>query len=105
MLVPQSCLTHWDPMDCSPPGSSCNSPGKNTGVGSHALLQGNLLNPRIKPGSPTLQADSLPSEPSLKISLKTQILALCACCCWDNVQALSVVRTGKYMCVYTQSYM
>ena len=29
-------------MDCSPPGSSVhgNSPGKKTGVGSHALLQG-----------------------------------------------------------------
>ena len=32
-----------DPMDyCSPPGSSVHggSPGKNTGVGGHALLQG-----------------------------------------------------------------
>ena len=31
-----------DPMDCSPPGSSIHgdSPGKNTGVGCHALLQG-----------------------------------------------------------------
>ena len=30
------------PMDCSPPGSSVHedSPGKNTGVGYHALLQG-----------------------------------------------------------------
>ena len=39
--VPQLCLTLCDPMDCSPPGSSVheNSPGKNTGVGCHALLQ------------------------------------------------------------------
>ena len=31
-----------DAMDCSPPGSSVHgdSPGKNTGVGCHALLQG-----------------------------------------------------------------
>ena len=38
----QSCLTLCDPMDCSPPGSSVHgdSPGKNTGVGCHALLQG-----------------------------------------------------------------
>ena len=38
----QSCLTGCDPMDCSPPGSLCpwNSPGKNTGVGCHFLLQG-----------------------------------------------------------------
>ena len=38
----QSCLTLRDPMDCSPPGSSVHgdSPGKNTGVGCHAFLQG-----------------------------------------------------------------
>ena len=38
----QSCLTLCDPMDCSPPGPSVHwdSPGKNTGVGCHALLQG-----------------------------------------------------------------
>ena len=38
-LLP-SCPTLCDPMDCSPPGSSVHSPGKNTGVGCHALLQG-----------------------------------------------------------------
>ena len=34
-------LTLCDPMNCSPPGSSVHgdSPGKNTGVGCHALLQ------------------------------------------------------------------
>ena len=38
----QSCPTLCHPMDCSPPGSFrlWNSPGKNTGVGCHALLQG-----------------------------------------------------------------
>ena len=41
-LVAQSCLTLCNPMDCSPPGSSVHgdSPGKNTGVVCHALLQG-----------------------------------------------------------------
>ena len=40
----QSCLTLCDPMDCSPPGSSVHRdfPGKNTGVGCCALLQGNF---------------------------------------------------------------
>ena len=40
-VVAQSCPTLCDPMDCSPPGSSVHgdSPGKNTGVGCHALLQ------------------------------------------------------------------
>ena len=51
----------FNPMDCSL--SPWSSPGKNIGVGSHALLQGNLPNPGIEPGSPILQADSLPSEP------------------------------------------
>ena len=40
--VAQSCLSICDPVDCSPPGSSVHgdSPGKNTGVGCHALPQG-----------------------------------------------------------------
>ena len=42
VLVAQLCLTLCDPMNCSLPGSSVhgNSPGKNAGVGCHALLQG-----------------------------------------------------------------
>ena len=41
-LLAQSSPTLCDPIDCSPPGSSVHgdSPGKNTGVGCHALLQG-----------------------------------------------------------------
>ena len=37
-----SCVWLCNPTDCSPPGSSVHwdSPGKNTGVGCHALLQG-----------------------------------------------------------------
>ena len=59
-LVAQSCLTLCNPMDY-PSGASdqVDSPGKNTGVGCHAHLQGNLPNPGIEPRSPTLQADSL----------------------------------------------
>ena len=37
----QSCLTLCDPMDCGPPGSCpWDSPGKNTRLGCHFLLQG-----------------------------------------------------------------
>ena len=38
----QSHPTLCDPMSCSPPGPSVHgdSPGQNTGVGGHALLQG-----------------------------------------------------------------
>ena len=38
-------------------------PSNNAGVDNHAFLQGNLPEPGTEPGSPALQADSLPSEP------------------------------------------
>ena len=67
-LVSQLCQTLCNHMNCkcsSPPGYSVHgdSPGKNTGVGFHAHAPGDLPNPGIKPRSPTLQADSLPSKP------------------------------------------
>ena len=42
VLVTQSCSILCNPIDCSLPGSSVHgdSPGKNTGVGCHFLLQG-----------------------------------------------------------------
>ena len=50
----QSFPTLCYPMDCSPPGFSVlgilypwNSPGKNTGVYCHALLQGNFLTQKL----------------------------------------------------------
>ena len=51
-LVAQSCLTLCNPMDCSLPGSSLQraSPGKNTGVGCQALLQGIFPNQGSNPG-------------------------------------------------------
>ena len=46
----QLCLTLCNPMNCSSQASlSWDSPGKTTGVGFHALLQGNLSNPGIEP--------------------------------------------------------
>ena len=63
-LVAQFCPTLCDPMDCSPPSSSVH------GILQTKILEwkpflssGDLPNPRIKPGSPALQTDSLPSEP------------------------------------------
>ena len=47
MKVAQSCLTVWDPMDrllCP-----WNSPGKNTGVDSHSLLQGIFPTQELNP--------------------------------------------------------
>ena len=56
-------------------------PGKNTGVGCHALLQGDLTNPGIKSVSPALQADSLPlshlrSPTNLDSTLKSRDITL-----------------------------
>ena len=59
----QSCPTIFDPMDCSPPGSSVH------GILQARILEwlpffspGDLPNPGIEPRSPSLQADSLPAE-------------------------------------------
>ena len=53
-LIAQSCLTLCDPMACSPPGFSVHGhfPGKNTGVGCHALLQGIFPTQGSKSGLP-----------------------------------------------------
>ena len=63
-LVTQSCPTLCDPMDCSPPGSSVHgdSLGKNTRVGFLCPPPEDLPNPGIKPRSPALHVDSLPSK-------------------------------------------
>ena len=47
-LVAQLCSNLCNTMDCSPPGSSVHwdSPGKNTGVSCHALLQRSSSKPR-----------------------------------------------------------
>ena len=51
-LVTQSCLILCNPTDYSPPGSCVNSPGENTGVGCHALLQGIFPIQGSNPGLP-----------------------------------------------------
>ena len=62
-FVSQLCPNLCNPLDCSPPGSSAHrgSPGKDIGVGCHALL-GIFPTQVSNLGLPTLQADSLPSE-------------------------------------------
>ena len=53
-LVTQSCPTLCNPMDYRLPRSSVHgdSPGENTGVGCHALLQGIFPSQGSKPGVP-----------------------------------------------------
>ena len=63
-VLAQSCSTLCNPMDCSLPGSSVHGdpPGKNPGVGCHALLQRIFPTQGIQPRSPALQVDSLPTK-------------------------------------------
>ena len=53
----QSGPTLCNPMDCSSPGSSVHgvSPGKNTGVGCHDLLQGIFPTQGSNPGLPNFR--------------------------------------------------
>ena len=57
----QSCLTLYDPIDGSPPGSPCPwvSPVKNTGVGCHFLLQCM----KVKSESEVAQLGPTPGDP------------------------------------------
>ena len=68
---PQLRLILCNPMDCSPPGTSVlwASPGKNTGVGCHALLQGTCPTQGSNPCLLCLlhwQVSSLPLAPPEK---------------------------------------
>ena len=65
VLVAQSCPTLWNPMDCSPPGSSIH------GILQARILEwasGDLPDPGIEPRSAALQTDYLPSEAVEKTS-------------------------------------
>ena len=62
--VAQSCLTLCDPMDYSLPGFSVHGIFQARVAEQVAFPSpGDLPNPGIKPRSPALQADTLPSEP------------------------------------------
>ena len=52
MKVAQSCPTLWDPMDQILQASTWNSPGQNTGVCSHSLLQVIFPTQGLNPGLP-----------------------------------------------------
>ena len=108
VLVIQPCPTLCDPMDCSPPGSSI-----------HGILQARILewvaipfsrdlpDPGIKPRSPSLQADSLLSEPpgskQIFLLFQREILSLSSkVVCYTNIlenslgQQLSVLLLRRH---------
>ena len=68
--VAQLCSTICDPMDCSLPGSSVHGIFQaRVWSGLPFLSPGDLPQPGTEPGSPALQADSLPPEPPGKPSV------------------------------------
>ena len=61
----QVCPTLCDPLEPTRLLCPWDSPGKNTGVGCHALLQGDLPNPGIQPASlmsPSLAGEFFPTN-------------------------------------------
>ena len=77
-IMAKSCRTLLRPhgLQPTPWTVSCpwNSPGKNTGVVCHFLLQGNFPTQRSNLGLPALQVDSLLTKPPGKPRVKNQIL-------------------------------
>ena len=62
--VAQLCPTLFDPMDCSPPGSSVHGISRQEyWSGLPFPSPGDFPDPGIEPGSLALQADALLSEP------------------------------------------
>ena len=92
-LVAQSCPTLCNAVDCTQPGSSVHrdSPGKKTGVGCHAILQGIFptqgSNPGLKRGRQILYCLShhctwfqlLQSSPMCIFTFQSLILANLIC--------------------------
>ena len=63
-LVANSCPILWDPMDCSPPGSSVHGifQARILGVGCHLLLQGTFLTQGLNQYPLHWQTDALSFE-------------------------------------------
>ena len=74
--VSESYLTLWDPMDCSQAPLSMGFSRQEYWSGLPCPPPGDLPDPEIKPRSPALQVDSLPSKPPWK-----PIQVNCCCCC------------------------
>ena len=63
VLVAQSCPALCDPMNCSPTGSIVHEFSRKEYWSEEPFTSPeDLLDTRIEPGTPTLQADSLLSE-------------------------------------------
>ena len=101
MLVAQSCPTLCDSLDCCPAGSSSMEFSRQEYWRGYPFPSPeHLPDPRIKPGSSTFQADSLPPEPPGKpyfIYGSVYLLIPCVCaqlptCIWLFVARWTVAQ-------------
>ena len=102
MLAAQLCLTLCDPMDCSLPGFSVHgiSQARTLEWGAISFSR-DLPDAEIKPEPPTLQEDSLPSEPPEKPyqrRLKT-VLSLNFVLFFSS-KTFSILRSLTYACKF-----
>ena len=95
--VAQSCLTLWTPMNCNLPGSF------EYWSGLPFPSPEDLLDPLIEPRSPTLQADTLPSQPLGKPKPKLgtgQNLYFVSCDSWEVKRE----KKTEHLCSYFQNH-
>ena len=102
VLVTQSYLTLSDPMDCSPPGSSVHR------IFQARILEwlpfpslGDLPNSGIKPGSPALQTNSLPSEPPGKPLCCGSLIKNCFIC----LSSVYIGVSNSDICVLNNTFL
>ena len=109
MLVIQLHLTLYDPVDCSLPGCSIHgvSPGKNTEVGCHALLQGMFPTQGSNLGLPhyrqifTIRVTSEGSR-LIQVTIIKKMLYRCKdrqMTQWNRIERLKEVL--RHMCPFT----
>ena len=107
-LVAQLYPTLCDPMDCSPPVFLCpwDFPGKNTGVGWHALLQGVFptqgLNPLLLHWQVGTLPLALPGKPQLQFSSVAQ---LCPTLCNPMNRSTPGLPVHHQLLEFTQTHV
>ena len=80
VLVAQSCPILCDPMDCGPQTPlSMGFPRQDYWIGFPFPSPGDLPNPGTEPEPPSLEANSLPSEPPGKKTWKQEGLEMQLC--------------------------
>ena len=96
--VTQPCPTLWS-HGLQPFRIFCqwNSPGKDTGVGFHSLLQGILLTQVSNPGLLHWQADPLPTEPPGEPFTRPELAN-------QYMRTYYVIYTHTYIYIYIYIY-